>query len=119
VFVQVLAKLVASQVARFPYLNNYRPPQPLFNRVVFSMGMPVPPHLHSWGYSEEDGPAVWASMGFPLCAGRQQSPIDIVTADVDTTDSSTRILEFGWIQQSGLSIFDTMHGIQVFLVVFI
>jgi hypothetical protein len=100
-------------VARFPYTNNYRPPQPLHNRVVYAMGLPMPANSHAWGYSEGDGPSTWASTGFPLCAGRSQSPVDIVTQLVDRSQERTRTLEFEWKPQSGLSIFDTLHGLQV------
>lgn len=35
---------------------------------------------HHWTYEGEEGPENWAKLGYPDCAGKEQSPIDIPSA---------------------------------------
>lgn len=80
VVMQDIAFATINQLQAFPFRNNFRPPQPLFARTIYSGSRKA----WQWGYSAANGPSKWAENGFTFCNGEHQSPIDIRTDKVRT-----------------------------------
>ena len=75
----------SSQLAAYPFSNNFRPPQPLNGRRVHLLSTRAtseqdPLSGVPWGYGEADGPSAWPA-SFGKCGGRRQSPINIEATD--------------------------------------
>ncbi|MEQ9105250.1 MAG: carbonic anhydrase family protein [Rhodothermales bacterium] len=66
-----------------------------------------------WSYDGETGPAQWASLCSPTCAGDRQSPVDIVTASVVDANAESEaepiLFEYG---ETELTLFNNGHTIE-------
>jgi len=60
-----------------------------------------------WGYEGETGPEHWAEIGYPDCAGSEQSPVDISDAPVHDAD-----ITFNY-NPTALNIINNGHTIKV------
>ncbi|XP_064600587.1 uncharacterized protein LOC135466815 [Liolophura sinensis] len=76
-------------VLRERLVDNYRPVQPINDRVVLRSYKDIDTkrkrggsHKHSWSYAGHTGPHMWPDME-ERCNGKQQSPINIVTSQTD------------------------------------
>jgi carbonic anhydrase len=72
--------------------------------------------LPEWGYHGEEGPDAWGSMtGYELCGtGQEQTPIDLVTAEVVAVAPSEMPLSFAnYDQDVGLELLNNGHTLQV------
>jgi carbonic anhydrase len=70
-----------AQLGAFPTKGNFRPPQALNGRSVSFLSK-LGASSFTWGYNGLSGPGQWASIGFPMCQGQLQSPINIETPTV-------------------------------------
>ncbi|KAG7169302.1 Carbonic anhydrase 2-like 2 [Homarus americanus] len=70
-------KLIDEEGAQL--IDNFRPVQPIGDRMVF--GDSLTPH---WSYTGETGPENWPKF-FPICGGDSQSPVNIETANAQST----------------------------------
>ncbi|KAK3090265.1 hypothetical protein FSP39_010505 [Pinctada imbricata] len=55
-----------------PMVDNYRPPQSIYNRTIYRSFSPTA----QWSYHGSQGPNQW-SIGYPICSRSHQSPIDL------------------------------------------
>ena len=112
------------QLAAFPFENNFRPPQPLYDRKIDYLS-PDPVEMaqsaSTWhfeyendGHSEGSGsaPNKWGRY-YPACNGRRQSPININLCNVVTESGAKNMLALSWKRVSGLVAKNNGHTIQV------
>jgi carbonic anhydrase len=115
-----LLDINAAQLAKFPFQNNFRPPQDLGDlRQVYELSQhptdaaavaAVESGSFHWGYAIADGPLKWGSF-YAGCNGKQQSPIDIITADVEVNPSNQ--LALYWNGHCGFQVVNNGHTVQV------
>ncbi|XP_066539230.1 carbonic anhydrase 2-like [Hoplias malabaricus] len=66
---------------------------------------------HGWGYAADNGPDTWVE-NFPVAAGPRQSPIDIVTGEVEY-DPDLVALAPSYDPSTSLDILNNGHSVQV------
>jgi carbonic anhydrase len=72
-------------------------------------------HAHHWSYKGNTGPSTW-SEDFPICGKKQQSPINIITSDVETANEVNNAVTDNY-DKAGVttkySITNNGHSVQV------
>jgi carbonic anhydrase len=87
--------------------NNFRPTQPLNGRTVYRTSINL---ASDWSYS---APAAWQNL-YPSCGGKQQSPININSAQAVNSTGQTQNLAFtGYSQAATVSITNTGYSIEI------
>jgi len=105
--------LSQEQLDNFPFANNFRPPQPLYGRMVryLSRFADGDTELFVWGYDDStDGPSKWGRF-YPMCKGKEQSPVDILACSVVERPSNRLVIE--WHKAAQMTIRNDGHTIRI------
>jgi carbonic anhydrase len=93
-------------------LPNNRPVQPLHGREVNVGSVQAADgetdSFWSWGYSSLSGPSKWGRY-FPECRGKEQSPVVIITSEIDDRGSGdeNKRLSFDWAPRCRVQVRNT------------